>query len=221
MPHCIVCDVKCEGKRRKFCSVKCMRLFWSRKHYKDNKEEICEQKRSESNREKVRENYYKNPNIKIYTNNYAKTKRSNDPIWKLKQSIVDRIRKEKVPNYSGKLSILENHLGYSIVELYEHLIKSLPDTYKIEDYLVKHKLHVDHIIPLHWYIIFEAGDEEFKKCWNLRNLRLISSDDNMKRCSKNKLILWKEVYQLGLEDLFPKGINELKDKIILKIEEEN
>jgi len=97
-------------------------------------------------------------------------------------------------------------LDYTIDCLYEYLIKNL-DGFVESDFLTPKKLELDHIIPFHWFIVQELGDSEFKKCWDMKNLRLISKEDNRKRSCKT--FDWDEIVRYNLVDLLPKGANEI------------
>ncbi|HUS48911.1 MAG TPA: hypothetical protein VMZ91_01995 [Candidatus Paceibacterota bacterium] len=96
----------------------------------------------------------------------------------------------------------EDLVGYSLNELIEHLENT--SEYLIQDYFEK-DLHIDHIIPKSLYNFKSHEDKEFKKCWNLRNLRLILAEENLKKGSKLSLSL---IEQYNIEDLLPKENND-------------
>lgn len=213
--QCVVCGNDYESKRSnsKYCSKQCSDKFWHDDFYKKNKSKISENARTDEFREKSRK-YAATPERKKYHRDHLRKKRSSDPIWKLKHSIIDRIKLENYPNCT--MRELENYLGYAIVDLYDYLMKSLPDGCVETDFLILNKLHLDHIIPYHWYITFDAGDEEFKKCWAMKNLRFLLREDNLTRNKKDKILLWKEAIDLDLLDILPKGANEMVDIIKIK-----
>jgi 5-methylcytosine-specific restriction endonuclease McrA len=95
---------------------------------------------------------------------------------------------------------LGNLVGYTLQELIEYL-ESISN-FTIQDYL-NGGLHIDHIIPISAYYFNSFKDEEFKKCWNYRNLRLIEAKENLLKHDKldKKLI---EYY--NIEDLLPKSL---------------
>jgi len=83
-----------------------------------------------------------------------------------------------------------NFVDYDADELLEHL----------GDNLLKKGFQIDHIIPVSAYSFNSYGDSEFKKCWSLRNLRVISSSENNK---KSNYIDKKLIEEYNIEDLMP------------------
>jgi len=60
-----------------------------------------------------------------------------------------------------------------------HLISTIPDGYTIDDYGTQrfhNKLCVDHIVPCSSFDL--TNREEYKTCFNYKNLRLITKEDN-------------------------------------------
>jgi len=55
--------------------------------------------------------------------------------------------------------------------------------------------------------MLKIGDTEFKKCWNIRNLRLVSKENNKNRKRIN--FPWEEIFQLNLIDLLPIGPDKI------------
>lgn len=74
---------------------------------------------------------------------------------------------------------------YSVAELKKHLMKTMPVEYTWEDFM-KGKLHIDHITPVTAFNFTKPKDIDFRNCWQLRNLRLISASEN---CSKGAKLL--------------------------------
>lgn len=95
----------------------------------------------------------------------------------------------------------ETLVGYTNEELINHLIKTLPVGYSLDDYK-NSILHIDHIIPVDLFE-FEDFDDEFKKCWNLKNLRFLEGDKNLNK--KNKLDK-SLIIEYNIENLLPKGV---------------
>jgi len=100
-------------------------------------------------------------------------------------------------------------LPYSKEELIEHLKTRLPENFMWEDFLKPGVLSLDHIIPQSMYSFNSYEDEEFLKCWDLRNLRLIPIAENL---SKNNKFILKLIIEYEIQDLLPEGvyINERK-----------
>ena len=81
---------------------------------------------------------------------------------------------------------IKNILGYTIEELKEHLEHQFEDWMNWDNLGLtatkeKETWQIDHIIPVNTFNILEIGDEEFKKCWALDNLRPLDSYINNKR----------------------------------------
>ena len=81
---------------------------------------------------------------------------------------------------------IKNILGYSIEELKEHLEHQFEDWMNWDNLGLtankeKETWQIDHIIPVNTFNIKEIGDEEFRKCWALDNLRPLDSYINNRR----------------------------------------
>lgn len=95
-------------------------------------------------------------------------------------------------------------LPYTIEELINRLKETLPSGYTWEDYMRNDgSFHIDHIIPQSLYKYENVEDEEFQKCWNLQNLRLLSKKDNM---VKKDFFDKDLIIENGIQHLLPKGI---------------
>jgi len=81
------------------------------------------------------------------------------------------------------------YVGCSKHELVEHLNKTKPDTHQL--------LHIDHIIQKNLYNLTE---QELKKCWNYRNLRWITAEENLKKGDTLNMDL---VRTYKIQDLLP------------------
>lgn len=186
---------------QKYCSVKCRNIFWASDYYYKNKEKIIEDRKNDIVLQYKIKKYRKTDSFKNRVNNYNKNRRCIDYKLKLKLSIIDRIRHDdRFCNIKDIRKNIEHYLGYSLETLYDKLFTT-DDI--ITDYL-SDKLHLDHIINYHWFLSIEIGDIEFKKCWNLKNLRLISKDENLKRMKKS--FDFDLIKQYDLIDILPIGI---------------
>lgn len=203
---CTTCDEEFEAKKanQKYCTPKCRDKFWCQKYYQKNRERILKKSKTPEFRQKQNE-YNKTPERRAWHSKYLRDKKLTDGKYKLKHRIIDRIRTvEEFKRFKhGKL---EKYLGYNIDTLYQYLIEKL-DGFTEKDFLIPKKLEIDHIIPFHWYIVQNLGDDEFKKCWDMKNLRLISPEQNRKR--RCKKFDWDEIEEYDLIDILPKGANEI------------
>ena len=139
------------------------------------------------------ENWYKK-----WRNDYYNHKYNTNICFRLRKRVSARLRNIlKGKNNKSTIKIL----GYSIEELKKELSSKIPSGYSWNDYL-SGDLHLDHIIPLSSYEFLSYEDNEFKKCWNLRNLRLICKKENLK---KGKQMLMELINFHAIEDLLPEG----------------
>lgn len=120
-------------------------------------------------------------------NGLAKDRRLNDPLARLRHYIVTRIKnewpKELVPKDIH--TNLEEYLGYEIWELKRDLRKKVRAEFGIgliksfkEDY------HLDHILPHSSFNRGTIGDNDFKRCWAIINLKMIPALDNLQKGKK-------------------------------------
>lgn len=78
----------------------------------------------------------------------------------------------------------EDLVNYTLEDLIKHLKKTMPEGYTWKDYL-SGKLHIDHIVPVSVFNFEKSEDDDFKRCWTLKNLQLLPALENIKK--KNKL----------------------------------
>ena len=139
------------------------------KYYYANKEKY--KKYQEGNADKYRK----------YFKEYRRKKRLFDEKLKISERISARIRaslKNKRSNH------WEDLVGYTKYELIEHLKLTMPEGYAWNDYL-NGGLHIDHIIPISAFNFDEPNNMDFKRCWSLKNLRLLPAKENLRK--RNKL----------------------------------
>lgn len=82
--------------------------------------------------------------------------------------------------HSSKRSKYEAILGYTLKELRGRLINTMPDGYTW-DCFVLGELEIDHIIPRSQYTFSDISDASVRECWAIRNLRLLTKEDNRKK----------------------------------------
>ena len=96
---------------------------------------------------------------------------------RMRGSIYNAIRVNKAGKHWEIL------VGYSLNKLIKHLEKTLPNNYTWQDYL-QGKLHIDHIIPIDAFNFTKPEHIDFKRCWDLSNLRLLPAKENMSKGCK-------------------------------------
>jgi len=111
-------------------------------------------------------------------NKYAIKRRKKDPKFNLDHRMKCAISASLKKNKKGQS--WEMLVGYTLDNLIERLESTMPGNYTWQDFL-QGKLHVDHIIPKSIFSYINPDDEEFKKCWALNNLQLLTAEDNMKK----------------------------------------
>jgi len=165
-------------RRKRYEKNKEKMLLQAKLYYENNKEEILK---------KEKKYYEKNRNKKIAEAcNYEKNRRKSDEGYRLRRNVhalFGRFLKGK------KSKKFEEYVGYS----YNDLVSYLGE--------LREGYHVDHIIPKSLYSL--ENIKEIKKCWSLKNLRLLPAKENL---SRSKNIDWNLIKQHSLYDILPEGI---------------
>ena len=76
---------------------------------------------------------------------------------------------------------LQSILGYTMKELRLEIEKKFQHGM---DWQNRNKWHIDHIIPRSVFNYSSEKDIDFRKCWSLKNLQPLWSNDNLKKHSK-------------------------------------
>jgi hypothetical protein len=141
---------------------------------------------SEKNRDHLN-NYHKEwreknaDKIRKTKRNYEKTRKSNDPLYKLISNFRTAIYQVLKENNVKKNGHYFDILKYTPQQLIEHLEKQFSDEMTWDNY---GDWHVDHKHPISLYNIKEIGDNEFMKCWSLDNLQPMWGSENIKKSNK-------------------------------------
>jgi len=168
-----------------------MKKWWIR-----NKERILVKRKEymkeyrKNNREKIllqSSDYFKKyrkknkDKIKEYQIKWQKNKRRTNLKFKLNDKISIGIYKSLRGN--KKCRHWEDLVGYNVIDLIKHLQKTMPEGYTWQDYL-KGRLHIDHIIPISAFNFNKPEHPDFKRCWDLKNLRLLPAKENLIKLNK-------------------------------------
>jgi hypothetical protein len=138
---------------------------------------------SKENRDRLNEYHkeWREKNIDKHRENkrtYQKHKRHTDPIYKLisnfRTAIYIVLKENKLDKYSNYF----NMVGYSALDLKEHLEKQFTDSMSWENY---GEWHIDHIKPISSFVFESVDDKEFKECWSLDNLQPMWGVENIKK----------------------------------------
>jgi len=144
------------------------------------------QKWSKQNRERLNEYHkkWRQKNIDKYREtkrNYERTRKHNDPLYKLISNFRTAIYQVLKENNVDKNGHYFEILKYSPEELISHLEKQFKDGMTWDNY---GEWHVDHFIPISSFNIKEIGDSEFMKCWSLSNLQPMWGEENIRKSNK-------------------------------------
>jgi len=143
--------------------------YWYEQNKEHRKQYIKEYR--EKNKDKIRE-------IK---RNYERTRKANDPIYKLinnfRTAIYQVLKESQVQKNGHYFDILK----YSPENLIEHLENKFKDNMTWDNY---GEWHVDHIKPISSFQINEIGDKEFMSCWSLENLQPLWGEENIRKSNK-------------------------------------
>ena len=178
-------DVSIKGSGRKFLGGK---KIADKKYRKKNKKRLDEYTKNwyENNKEHRKEylKKYREKNadkIRETKRNYEKTRKSNDPLYKLisnfRTAIYQVLKEINVKKNGHYFDILK----YTPQQLIEHLEKQFSGEMTWDNYGL---WHVDHKHPISLYNIKEIGDDEFLKCWSLDNLQPMWGSENIKKSNK-------------------------------------
>lgn len=75
----------------------------------------------------------------------------------------------------------EDLVGYSVDDLKRHLEKKFKDGMSWDN---RSEWHIDHIIPKSVFNYEKPEDEDFKRCWALKNLQPLWAKDNISKHNK-------------------------------------
>jgi len=109
---------------------------------------------------------------------YQIKKRRNNLKYNLNHKISGAILKSLKRNKNGYR--WEDLVGYSLDALMNRLLQTMPKGYTWQDYM-EGKLHVDHIVPNVAFNYDSVNHPDFKRCWDLSNLRLLPARENISK----------------------------------------
>jgi len=154
----------------------------SNKEYMTNKSKIWYEQNKEHRKKYLKEYRKKNVDkIREVKRNYEKTRKHNDPIYKLINNFRTAIYQVLKENNVQKNGHYFEILKYTPDELITHLEGKFTGEMSWDNY---GKWHVDHIRPISSFNIQEIGDELFMECWSLNNLQPLWGDENIRKSNK-------------------------------------
>ena len=154
----------------------------SNKEYMTNKSKIWYEQNKEHRKEYLKEYREKNiEKIREVKRTYEKTRKHNDPLYKLISNFRTAVYQVLKENNVDKNGHYFEILKYTPDELIIHLEEKFTDEMSWDNYGI---WHVDHIRPISSFNIQEIGDESFMECWSLNNLQPLWGDENIRKSNK-------------------------------------
>lgn len=96
---------------------------------------------------------------------------------------------------TGKpVGALWQHLNYDPMEARQYLEENWGSHIDWENFKDTN-LEIDHIIPQAFLAFTSFSDENFRECWSLRNLQILTKKDNISKSSVHNNILWSYNYE--------------------------
>ena len=141
----------------------------------------------------------KNCRKKIITTHLSKERKIFDR--NINNALYRAIKENKSGRYWEKI------LGYTLNDLKMHLENKF--TYEMNWNNFGSFWWINKIIPKSFYIYKNIKNNEFKKCWSLKNLRPLDKNSCIKRKSK---VNWELIHEYKLYDILPIGL--INEKII-------
>ncbi len=90
-------------------------------------------------------------------------------------------------------------LGWNAKDFHNYFVDDKPYEAWLEDGKI---IHIDHIIPLCLYQLTGEDDPNLTKAWRLRNLQMITAQENW---DKHDDIPWDLIQERNLFDLLPEN----------------
>jgi hypothetical protein len=149
-------------------------LVLKKKYYQDHKEKCNDYTKKYYQENKERLIAY----CIEYGKEYKRKRRKEDPLYKLRHNVSNRISQQIKKNGQSSWDFLP----YSVQELRNHLEAQFDENMSWENYGLYWS--IDHIIPQSLFDIKELGDEAMLSCWSLKNLRPLESKENLLKRDK-------------------------------------
>jgi len=118
---------------------------------------------------------------KMERNKYQRNKTKTDLKYNLNCRMSAMVKNSLRGNKGGRH--WEDLIGYTLINLINHLKKTIPKGYSWHDVL-QGRLHIDHIIPISAFNFTKPEHTDFKRCWALENLRLLPAEENLRKNNK-------------------------------------
>lgn len=162
---------------------------YRKRYYKENRDRILERRREHRKKNKeaasiARKTWrLKNLERERQKGREANKRRTSTIKGKLSANLSAAINESLKKGKQGWH--WEDLVGYTIDDLIKRLKKALPKGATWKDFTKnRSKYHVDHIIPKVCFNYETPNDLDFKKCWALSNLQILSARENVRKQAK-------------------------------------
>ncbi len=155
---------------------------WRKKNPEKYKEmaKKCRKKNFIKYKERNKEWYKEHPE---YNRNYLRKKRKDNYHYKLRINISGLINQRlhsRLSSKNGKSTF--SFLPYTVEQLKAHLEKQFDTWMNWENWgKGKGKWNIDHVRPDCKFDYKNVEDEEFQKCWALKNLQPLWAEENLRK----------------------------------------
>lgn len=148
--------------------------FQKRRESSDGLRGECMSCLSDRKKEQMRRYRQKTEN-RVRQNNYLSMRWKTDPAFRL-TSRTRHAARRAMRGVNVKGFFLS--MPYSASEFVDHLLASAPQGFSREELVDGSKFHIDHIKPVCSFNLTGDIDSQFRECWALSNLRLVSAKTN-------------------------------------------
>jgi hypothetical protein len=168
---------KPETKKRLKEYNQAYRKVWRQKPHVKKKEKEYRERTAICRRAKQREEYQK-PDVKERKRVTSKRRWANDGRFRLTRNFANGVWRALQENKNGRH--WEELVGYTLNELKSHIERLFLPGMTWENY-GNRGWHIDHIIPVRVFNFGHPDEIDFRKCWELKNLRPLWKDENMRK----------------------------------------
>lgn len=120
------------------------------------------------------------------TNALHRKRHKTDIVARLKHHIAVRVKTQFPFVEEGYVENLETHIGYPLWQLKVSLQADIQKREGISlRFAIEKGYHLDHVRPLSAFNCLELGDAEFRACWAINNLKMVSAAINLSKGARD------------------------------------
>lgn len=121
------------------------------------------------------------PEFKAQRAKAAAERRANSPMLRVHERMSAHVRQCLKGEKDGRP--WEKLVGYTLADLVVRLRQTLRPGWRWQDFLDA-SLEIDHIVPVSAFRFESAEDPDFRRCWALGNLQLLTWEENNEKRGK-------------------------------------